>query len=123
LVGVIVVVLALICLSTGFVFYLLKRTKAMTKQNKVDAEELADQEMFPDKTSGFNILNSDIDPKSELKQPTPRLGHEVACGPLEELDDERRKQIEYERELLKGKSLIDKKRLLTDLQKQKEKEM
>ena len=68
------------------------------------------------------MLNNDIDPKSELKQ-TPRIGHEVACGPLEELDEERRKQIEYERELLKGKSLIDKKRLLTDLQKQKEKEM
>lgn len=88
----------------------------MTKQNKVDAEVLADHEMFPEKTPGFNMLNSDIDPKSELK-PTPRKGHEVACGPLEELDEERRKQIEYERELLKGKSLIDKKRLLTDLQK------
>lgn len=62
----------------------------MTKQNKVDAEELGDLEMFPEKTPGFSKLKSEIDPKSELK-PTPRLGHEVACGPLEELDDERRK--------------------------------
>ena len=47
----------------------------------------------------------------------------MACGPLEEMDEERKNQIEYEKNLLKGKSLIDKKRLLTDLQKQKEKEM
>ena len=68
--------------------------------------------MFPENKINFEILNDDV--KLEIKQ-TPRLGHEVACGPLEELDEERRKQVEYERELLKGKSLIDKKRLLTDL--------
>jgi hypothetical protein len=60
------------------------------------------------------MLDSEIDPKNEVKQ-TPRLGHEVACGPLEEIDDDRRKQLDYERELLKGKSVIDRKRLLTDL--------
>ena len=90
LVGVIVLVVLLICLSIGFVFYLLRRSKAMTKQNKVDAEELGDLEMFPEKTLGFNKIDNEIDPKSELK-PTPRLNHEVACGPLEELDDERKK--------------------------------
>jgi len=97
------VVAVLICLSACFVYYLLKRTRAMAKLTKVDAASVGDMEMFPD-----------IDAKAEAKQ-TPRLGHEVACGPLEELDEERRKQVEYERELLKGKSIIDKKRLLTDL--------
>lgn len=75
----------------------------MAKLTKVDAASVGDMEMFPD-----------IDAKAEAKL-TPRLGHEAACGPLEELDEERRKQVEYERELLKGKSIIDKKRLLTDL--------
>ena len=83
----------------------------MTKLSKVDAEEAV-----------CDVELQKIDEKAEAKQ-TPRKGHEVACGPLEELDEERKKQIEYERELLKGKSIIDKKRLLTDLQKQKEKEM
>jgi len=83
----------------------------MTKMSKVDAEVI-----------DFDFLDGEIDGKAEVRQ-TPRLGHEVACGPLEEMDEERKKQIEYERNLLKGKSLIDKKRLLTDLQKQKEKEM
>lgn len=62
----------------------------MTKKNKVDAEELGDLEMFPEKPLRLNPFNNEIDPKSEVK-PTPRLNHEVACGPLEELDDERRK--------------------------------
>jgi len=39
------------------------------------------------------------------------------AGPIEELNDEEKERIEYERNLLKGKSLIDKKRLLADLQK------
>ena len=76
----------------------------MTKLSKVDAEVVSDLEMFPD-----------IDAKAEVKQ-TPRKGHEIGCGSLvEEIDEERRKEIEFERELLKGKSIIDKKRLLTDL--------
>ncbi len=57
---------------------------------RVSSEGLADMEMYPKKTFRFNILNSDIDPKSELK-PAPRLGHEVGCGLLEELYDGRRK--------------------------------
>jgi len=39
------------------------------------------------------------------------------AGPIEELNDEEKERIEYEKNLLKGKSLIDKKRLLADLQK------
>lgn len=73
----------LIFLSLGFVYYLLKRTKTMTKQNKVDAENLADMEIFPQAT----LFGVDFDPKSEVK-PTPRTGHEMACGPIEELDEE-----------------------------------
>ena len=72
-------VAVLICLSVCFVYFLLKRTRAMAKLTKVEATSVGDMEMLPD-----------IDAKAEVKQ-TPRLGHEVACGPLEELDEERRK--------------------------------
>ena len=84
---------------------------AKLKQNKVEnAENLGDIELFQNN----NFMQ---DPSSDQK----RLKHQVStmtnAGPIEELNDEEKERIEYEKNLLKGKSLIDKKRLLADLQK------
>ena len=82
------------------------------KQNKVDkAENLGDIELFQN--------NNELGDPSALASDQKRLKQQVFTttnvGPIEELNDEEKERIEYERNLLKGKSLIDKKRLLADL--------
>jgi len=84
---------------------------AKLKQNKVDnAENLGDIELFPNN----NFMQ---DPSSDQKIFKHQVSTMTNAGPIEELNDEEKERIECEKNLLKGKSLIDKKRLLADLQK------